>query len=369
MSDAVKILAVDDDEMNLEMISFMLSEIDCQIVRAVDGRQALEALAAHPDTDVILLDLEMPVLDGYQTLDRLKQSPAWRDIPVLVVTSCRHDVTRTLALGANDFLSKPYDPVELRLRVMNHMRSKKLADLARDVNRVLEREVQKKTAQLQEALVLSRGAEYEISLRLGKAAEFRDRATGLHTRRISELSRMLGQLAGLSEERCEELHKASALHDVGKIGIADRILLKPGELEAEEFEAIKQHTVIGGHILADTGRYPLLQAGAIIALQHHEKWDGSGYPSGLKGDEIHRYARMVAIVDVFDALTSERPYKKPFPLETTLRIMAKGRGEAFDPELFDIFFAHIDRFVAVREALTDPAETEGPLEVTCSGTR
>ncbi|MFZ4857444.1 MAG: HD domain-containing phosphohydrolase [Desulfuromonadaceae bacterium] len=358
MFDEITVLAVDDDSMNLEMLELMLSDLDCTVLKAGDGLQALKALEASPRVDVILLDLEMPVMDGYDTIKRIKMSNGWREIPLIVVTAGASEVTRVLALGANDFIAKPYNSEELRLRVMNHVRSKKLSDLAKEMNDILEAEVVKKTAALQKALIFSQEAEYEISIRLGKAAEFRDQDTGMHTRRISKLSKHLGKLAGLTSEQCEILYKASPLHDVGKIGIPDSILLKPGGLDREEFEIIKQHTIIGGEILADSGVYPLLSAGSIIALQHHEKWDGSGYPKGLKGEEIDIFARIVSIVDVFDALISERPYKKVFSLEKTISIMKEGRNVFFDPTLFDLFLSNTEDFVAIRNTLKDAQEEQ-----------
>jgi putative two-component system response regulator len=358
MFEEVTVLAVDDDTMNLEMLDVMLSELDCRILKATNGQQALDFLEADPQIDVVLLDLEMPIMDGYETIKRIKQSFNLRDIPVIVVTAGTTEVTRTLQLGANDFIAKPYNPEELRLRVMNHVRSKKLADLAKDMNKVLEGEVVKKTAALQKALEMSKEAEFEISLRLGRAAEFRDQETGMHTRRISELSKWLATIHGISSEQCEILRFASPLHDVGKIGISDLILLKPGKLDQEEFETMKQHTTIGGKILADAGQYPVIDAGSIIAWQHHEKWDGSGYPRGLKGEEIHEFARIVSIVDVFDALSSERPYKKAFSLEKTISIMEEGRGAFFDPTLLDLFLNNIGEFVAIRDSLKDVEEDQ-----------
>lgn len=357
MFDEITILAVDDDSMNLEMLDVMLAKLDCRLLKAENGQQAIGVMESE-NVDVILLDLEMPVMNGYETITHLKEHGTWREIPIIVVTAGAHEVTRTLALGANDFLAKPYNPEELRLRVMNHVRSKKLSDMAKDMNRILEQEVVKKTAELQKALRFSREAEYEISVRLGKAAEFRDQETGMHTRRISELSNHLGMLAGLNDEQCEVLRKASPLHDVGKIGIPDRILLKQGKLDSDEFQIMKQHTAIGAEILADSGLYPLLSAGSQIALQHHEKWDGSGYPHQLKGTAISEYARIVSIVDVFDALSSERPYKKAFPLEKTIAIMLDGRGEFFDPRLLDLFLKNVREFAAIRESLQDKPEDQ-----------
>jgi len=353
MTDIIKILAVDDDLFNLEIVKHILSDIDCQFIKAFNGCEALIALEANPDTDLILLDLEMPVMDGYETIQKLKQNFTWKDIPVIVVTSGSNEVTRILALGANDFLAKPYNPDELRLRVMNHVRGKKLTDFARNMNQVLEHEVIKKTAALKNALNLSQEAEYEISIRLGKAAEFRDKETGMHTRRISEMSKQLGALAGLDREQCELLYKASPLHDVGKIGIPDKILLKPGKLDAEEYRIMKQHTTIGGTILSGSGQYQVLNTGAIIALQHHEKWNGSGYPHGLKGNDIHKFARIVSIVDVFDALTSERPYKKSFPLAMAIDVMEKGKANFFDPDLLTLFMENVDNFIVIKEMFKD----------------
>ncbi|HIJ95143.1 MAG TPA: response regulator [Desulfuromonadales bacterium] len=353
MNNDVKILAVDDLALNLELLEVMLSQLDVTLLKAVNGQVALDILAQEPEIDAILLDLEMPVMDGFKTLRIIKEDISIRDIPVIVITADGDEVVKTLALGANDFLAKPFNPEELRLRVMNHVRSKKLNDLTKDMNHILEQEVVKKTAALRTALELSKRAEYEISLRLGVAAEFRDLETGMHTRRISEFSRMLAGLANMTEEEAEILRYASPLHDVGKIGIPDRILLKPGKLDAVEFEIMKKHTEIGGKILNDAQRFPLLDAGRVIALQHHERWDGSGYPHGLAGTEIHPFARIVSIVDVFDALTSERPYKKAFTLEKTESIMMEDQGTFFDPQLLKLFFEHIDRFVTIKDAMRD----------------
>lgn len=352
MYDKVKILVADDEEMNRELLVAVLEDLG-EVVTAENGRLALREIEKSPDFDLVLLDLHMPEMDGFETLKVLKKHLSWREIPVIIVTTSKADVTGTLALGANDFVAKPYRREELRLRAMNQLKSKKLHDLYKDLSGHLEAEVLRKTAALREALTVAQEAEYEITLRLGRAAEFRDMETGLHTRRISEMSELLGQIAGLPPEDCELLRYASPLHDVGKVGIPDRILLKPGKLTREEMDIMRLHTVIGGRILIDAKSYPSLEMGHVIAMQHHEKWDGTGYPNGMAGEAIHIFARIVSIVDVYDALSSERPYKPPFSGEKTLEIMSEGKGSFFDPVLLDHFINHVDAFARIRENLKD----------------
>jgi putative two-component system response regulator len=350
MIDNITVLAVDDIELNLRIIRDVLQDLgDITILEARNGKEALGCLGQRSDVDIVLLDLEMPVMNGYETLRYLKAHERLRDIPVIVVTSVSSEVKKILEMGANDFMAKPFDPGELKLRVMNHVRTKKLSDLTRDMTGVLETEIVRKTTALQNALSLSKEAEFEISLRLGRAAEYRDLETGMHIRRISEMSKLLAVLRGLSPEECEIVRHASPLHDVGKIGIPDRILLKPGKLDAEEFQLMQMHTSIGGRILDNGDKFPVIRAGKIIALQHHERWDGKGYPQGLSGTEIHIYGRIVMVADIFDALTSERPYKKPFPLEKTFEIMQGDKGIFFDPELLDLFMDNRTKFVSIKE--------------------
>ena len=205
------------------------------------------------------------------------------------------------------------------------------------------------------ALALSREAEYEICLRLGRAAEFRDLETGQHTRRISEMAAALAGYAGYRHDMTELLRFAAPLHDVGKVGIPDRILLKPGRLDEQEMQIIRLHTVLGEKLLAEAGSFPALELGRKIALQHHEKWDGSGYPTGLRGEEISLEARIVTIVDIFDALLSERPYKQPFSIDKAIAIMQEGSGTFFDPRLLELFLRHLHTFVEIRNRLHDQA--------------
>ena len=361
MLEDIKILAVDDDNFNLQIMQAMLEEVCATIFTASNGREALEVLEQNSAIDIVLLDLHMPVMDGFETLQRIKLNISLMNIPIIVVTADQQEVAKVLTLGADDFLAKPYNPDELRVRVMNHVQRKRYQDVVRNMVVTLDEEVARKTAALQEALQLSKEAEYEICLRLGRASEFRDMETGMHTRRISEMSKELALLAGLPEEQAEVLRLASPLHDVGKIGIPDRILLKPGRLDETEMQIMKLHTTIGGRILSDGERFDSLSAGQIVALQHHEKWDGSGYPSGLAGEKIHVFARIVMIADIFDALASDRPYKKAFPLEKIVGIMEEGVGKFFDPRLLQLFMDNLQLFVAIRDRLQDQQEEADPL--------
>ncbi|MDD2267811.1 HD domain-containing phosphohydrolase [Sulfuricurvum sp.] len=350
----VKILAVDDQEFNLDLIELAFMEsTEVKIVRAVNGEEALNVLRNDPDYHVILLDLAMPVMNGFEALQHIKTHPLWSQIPTIVVTANAEEKNRALREGASDFLSKPIDVEELKLRTFNYAKIKEYQDNLADMNHLLEEKVQKRTAQLQEALLFAKKTEYEISARLGKASEYRDLETGMHIKRMSHYSAKLAELAGLCSEEVELILYASPLHDIGKVGIPDRILLKPGRFSVEEFEIMKLHTSIGAKMLETDGSYPVIDAGRIIALQHHEKIDGSGYPNGLKGDDIHIHARIVSIADVFDALSSERVYKKAFSIDQTIDIIREGRGSHFDAQLVDLLIDHLDLFLEIREAFPD----------------
>jgi putative two-component system response regulator len=345
----INILAVDDEPFNLDLIEFaFMDDSHVKLTKAVNGKDALEKLEGL-NVEVILLDLRMPIMDGFQTLTALKANPNFSDIPIVVVTANSEEKHKALRLGANDFLAKPVDTEELKLRAFNQaqlFRHKKHLDLL----------VQERTAELDAALRFARESEYEISLRLGRASEFRDLETGMHIKRMSRYSALLGKLFGLSEKEEELLLYSSPLHDIGKIGIPDAILLKPGRLDEREFELMKQHATIGGLMLDDGERFPVIKAGRVIAMQHHEKYDGSGYPRGLQSEEIDIFARIVAITDVFDALSSKRVYKDAFPIEKTMAIMKEGRGTHFDPLLVDLFLENIEKFLEIKEAYPDVEE-------------
>ena len=347
------ILVVDDEQVNLELISAVFADNpNILVFTATDGSEALEFLKERIP-DVIVLDIRMPKVSGLEVLNFLKSNPATSNIPVIILSADEQEKKKALNQGASDFVPKPFDAEEVKLRIINNLKVKKYNDLIRDINDALQKEVMKKTKELRAALELAKEAEYEMVVKLGMIAEFRDFETGQHIRRISYYAKLLAQLYGLSEEEQNILFYSAPLHDVGKIGIPDNILKKPGPLTPEEFEIIKLHTTIGAKILESDPRFVTLKAGKIIALQHHEKWDGSGYPCGLKGEEIHIYARIVAICDVFDALTSDRVYRPAFTIEKSLDIMKKGEGSHFDPVLFRIFIDNFTDFIRIKETFKD----------------
>lgn len=354
----IKVLAVDDQEFNLDLIELAFMETpNVQITRAINGQEALNTLMNDPDYRVILLDLAMPVMNGFETLEHLKKDPIWSQIPVIVVTANAEEKHRALRSGASDFLAKPIDVEELKLRTFNYAKIKEYQDNLGDMNRLLEEKVKQRTSALQEALSLAKKTEYEISARLGKASEYRDLETGMHIKRMSHYSAKLAEILGLSADEVELILYASPLHDIGKVAIPDQILLKPGRFTPEEFEIMKLHATLGGKMLESDGHYPVIEAGRIIALQHHEKIDGTGYPRGLLGEEIHIYARIVSIADVFDALSSERVYKKAFSIEQTVEIIKEGSGTHFDAKLVTLFVENLEEFLKIKEAFPDEEET------------
>ncbi len=346
----MNILAVDDELINLKIIENIFSkDPEIKILKATNGEEALKIINENQDKlDIVLLDIVMPKLDGLETLKAIRQKLKLKHLPVIIVTSNRQEKVKALKLGATDFISKPFDPSEIKLRVKNYVELKRYTDYFKDINKILERQVQERTQQLRKALELAKETEREIAIRLGKAAEFRDIETGQHILRVSFYSRRLAELAGLSEDDIDLIFFASPLHDVGKVGIPDAILLKPGKLTREEFEIVKQHTIIGERILEGAEKYPTINAGKIIAGQHHEKWNGTGYPRGLKGNNIHIFGRITAIADVFDALINKRIYKPAYPIEKAISIMKSEREHHFDPDLLDLFLQNIEDFLKIK---------------------
>lgn len=321
-----RLLLVDDDATNLKLLERMLSSGGYQnITSTTDSRKVLSLL--DDSVCLIILDLTMPHLDGFEVMALLNQSPASQRPPVLVLTAMSEQKYRIRALesGARDYLTKPFERSELLARtrnlVENHLYQKALLQ----EKMTLEQRVEERTRELTDTRL-------QVIRQLGRAAEFRDNETGMHIIRMSQMAAAIGQACGLSGDQCNLLLNASPMHDVGKIGIPDHILLKPGKLDEDEWEVMKTHTTIGAEILS-TGESELMRAAREIALYHHERWDGQGYPHGLKGEDIPLLARITAIADVYDALTSDRPYKKAWSIEQTVALILENAGSQFDPNL------------------------------------
>jgi putative two-component system response regulator len=328
---ASRILIVDDQVANVLLLERALRAGGYHNLASItDSRKALSSFT-ELQPDLVAMDLRMPHVDGFALLKQLRSSvPSDAFVPVLVLTAdnSRKAKQDALALGAKDFLTKPIDVAEALLRIYNLLETRWLYVELRRHNETLEEKVKDRTRELDQA-------QLEILQRLGLAAEYRDDCTGQHTHRVWELAAMLGNAVGLPKEHVEVIRRAAPLHDVGKIGIPDGILLKPSKLTAEEYAQIKKHTEIGRMLLSGS-KFAILQMAERIALFHHERWDGAGY-YGLKGDAIPLEARIVSIVDVFDVITHSRPYKEASSLEVALEVLQQEKAKQFDPDLVDIF--------------------------------
>jgi len=351
-----RILVIDDEDINIDIIELLFHDDEhIQIDGVTSGIQAIEK-AKENQYDSILLDVIMPEIDGLEVLKELRQIDGYKTTPILMITSDTDKKHEALSLGATDFIPKPFDMQELKLRLFNYLDYNRVLQLTQKDNLYLEDELANKIMELEEALDIARDSQYEIAYRLAKASEFRDIETGMHLQRMSLYSKELARLLGFSEENQEIILKASPLHDVGKIGIRDAILLKPAKFTPQEFEEMKTHSIIGGNILEGNDNFDILKYGRIIALQHHERVDGNGYPFGKKGDEIHPFARIVAIADVFDALTSPRVYKKAFTIEQSIKILKEGRSSHFDSQYLDVFLDNLDIFLDIKNKNSDTTE-------------
>lgn len=344
-----KILVVDDEVRNLSLMEALLVPLGYEVILAGNGEEALEKVQLNPP-DLILLDIMMPGLDGFEVTRRLKENEETKGIPIVTVTVLEEveDRVRALEAGADDFLHKPVDKMELKARVHSLLKVKAFHDHMLDHQKILEEEVTKRTGQLRAAFEKVKKESLASIYRLSKASEYKDEDIGAHIQRMSNYSAAVARKLGLNETTVETILYASPMHDVGKIGIPDHILLKPGKLEPDEWESMKRHVTIGAGILKGSDS-AFIKLGRTIALTHHEKWDGSGYPEGLRDEKIPLAGRITALADVFDALTSRRPYKEPYPLETALEIIKKERGGHFDPAIVDIFMKHIDDIVKIKD--------------------
>jgi putative two-component system response regulator len=342
------ILLVDDEPVNVKLLDRTLRTVGHRnLYSATDPRTVLDLFIKHKP-DLIILDINMPFMDGFEVMLQI-QNLGHDDLPPILILTAQNDQehrVRALKLGASDYVTKPFSVEELLARVRNLLQVQLYRKYIHIRNDWLEERVRERTRELYDTRL-------QIVRRLGRAAEFRDNETGLHIIRMSQMSMVLGEASGMSPSDCELLLNASPMHDIGKIGIPDLILLKPGKLESHEWTIMKTHTTIGAEILsADDSE--LLTMARIIALNHHEKWDGSGYPNGLKEEEIPLVGRIVALADVFDALTSVRPYKEAWTLEDTMDYINNNRGKHFDPVMVDLLHERINDFMAIKDKFAEP---------------
>jgi putative two-component system response regulator len=350
-----RILIADDTAQIRQLLQMMLAPLGCQIDTAADGRETLAKLS--PEIDLLLLDLQMPEIDGLGVMHRLRADPIFGDLPVIMVTGreTREDRLRAVEAGVSDFIGKPMDRAEVLVRVKAQLRMKKAQDEVKRSRLVLEETVASRTADLRLALAnmqvaqgKTREAHVDTIRRLVLAAELKDHDTAEHIVRISRFWAALGRAIGMAAAEVEVGSQAATMHDVGKIGIPDAILRKAGPLSERQRRVMQTHTEIGARILAGSPS-ELMQAGEIIAISHHERWDGSGYPHHLAGDAIPLSGRMCAIVDVFDALTSRRSYRRAVSDAEAVEIMHRDVGRHFDPYLLGVFIDHLDEIICARK--------------------
>jgi putative two-component system response regulator len=322
------LLLVDDEATNLQVLRHILQD-DYRLLFAKDGSKALE-MAERERPDLVLLDVMMPGMTGYEVCQALKAQAHLQSIPVIFVTALAdvEDEARGFAVGAVDYITKPVSPPIVRARVRTHLSLLRMDEL--------------------------RQTRLQIVQRLGMAAEYKDNETGLHVIRMSHFSKVLALAAGFSEAAAEELLNAAPMHDIGKIGIPDAVLRKPGKLDADEWAVMRGHVEIGARIIGEHAS-GLLKTAQLIALTHHEKWDGSGYPNGLQGEAIPIEGRIVAIADVFDALTSVRPYKAAWSVEQAVTLLREESGRHFDPQLVELFIAELPAILAIKERWAEHA--------------
>ena len=326
----LNIVLIDDEPANVLLLRRVLEQIGFSHITGFTNPIEGWAYVDQNGADLLLLDLQMPIMDGFEILEKLQARGATHNfIPVMVLTA---DATpnakrQALSLGANDFLTKPFEAFEVGLRVKNLLRMRSLYTNLSDEKSTLEEKVEERTEAIKKT-------QLEIVERLGLATEFRDDDTKEHVTRVGELAGKIAAILGLPPEFISTIRYSALLHDVGKIGISDTILLKPGKLTEEEYETMKQHTKIGAQILGGS-KSEILAMAEEIAITHHERWDGRGYPNQLKGQEIPLSGRIVAVVDVFDALTNERSYKKAWPIQDALSEIERNSGSQFDPMVVD----------------------------------
>jgi putative two-component system response regulator len=340
---SAQVLVVDDDGAIRRTLRRLLEAFGYSVREAEDGTKALTLL--DDSLDLVLLDVQMPSLDGFGFLDILRNHPLYSDLPVIMVTGLggREDRLHAVAAGANDFIVKPFEAAEVYLRAESQLQTKRASDRLKRHRQELEEEVEKRTQELRKALEGEREARSDLHdahldtiRRLVLAAEFKDLGTAGHIERIGDYCAALGRVLGVAPDEAQFLGPACSLHDIGKIGTPDAILLKPGPLTPDERTVMQEHTRVGARILGDATS-PILRLGRTVAMSHHERWNGSGYPVGLKEREIPLVGRICAVADVFDALTSDRPYREALTNGEAVSYLQEVQGTDLDPEIVDAF--------------------------------
>ena len=343
----MSIILIDDNTINLTLLKHLVDQIQPNASQSFTIPEEALAHCGRIVPDLIIVDYMMPVMDGIEFIRRFRQLPGRESIPIVMVTAIDEAAVRydALAAGANDFLNKPIDKTEFMARMRNMLALRQAQKRLEDKAAWLAEEVLKAT----EEIVLR---ERETINRLSRAAEYRDPETGAHIQRMAHYSWLIAMRMKLPKEDQDLILVAAPMHDIGKVGTPDNILLKPGKLDADEFAIMKDHARIGHEILANS-RSPLLLAAAEIAYSHHEKFDGSGYPQGLAGPAIPLFGRIVAVADVFDALTSARPYKEAWEIERAVAHMQENAGSHFDPQCIEIFLKDFDQVLSIRKRFKD----------------
>lgn len=354
MKQKPRVLIVDDEEPSLSFLAETVQDLGYEPELAQDGIEAVAKVELG--VDLVLLDVRMPGMDGFEVARRIRRGRDGRDVPICMVTgeTSREHRLRAVQAGANDYIAKPVDVTELQVRTAALLKTKEAQDAVKRHQAELEAVVEKRTAALRrslenvvEAQRQTQEAYLDTLHRLAVAAEHKDEDTATHIHRVSCYCALLAEARKLPPGEVEVLRHASSMHDVGKIGIPDSILLKPGKLDPQEWEVMKRHAAIGARILSGSAS-ELLQAGEVIALTHHEHWDGTGYPAGLAGENIPLMGRICAVADVFDVLVTKRPYKDPLPGEKAYSILRQLRATQFDPKVVDLFFENLDGVVGIQ---------------------
>jgi len=343
--DQKSILIVDDVETNIENLMTLLED-QYDLLAATDGYEALEILEEEK-IDLILLDIMMPGIDGFEVAKKIKQNDQINNIPIIFITAKtdENSIEKAYEVGGVDYVTKPFRSKEVLSRVANHL-------TLSEQHHYLEYMVDQKTKELQELNQELEDTQKEVIFTLGVIGENRSQETGNHVKRVAAYSEILALGYGLSQKEAIMLKEVSPMHDIGKVAIADSILNKPARFTPQEYEIMQKHTTYGYEMLKNSKR-KLLKNAAIVAYQHHEKWDGSGYPQGLKGEEIHIFGRITAVADVFDALGSTRVYKEAWDDAKIFELFKIEKGKHFEPKLVDVFFENLDAILEIRERFND----------------